>query len=208
MASIDIKATDKGRRAADSKHHGSTEIPGTGRRSFGKPFSAIGGPRAPAKRKREREKAKAISKNPRGFGMSFDLFKWARGVDLEGIRGVSRSTAKLVLVMMAGTAKPHYFGSMAALAKETCLDRKAVLRAVAALAELGIIRDTGTRRGQTKQIVEWEFIDLSTELSTKGTQLGTVPNKEQFPIARGTVPNCRVKGPQLGIRNLKTELLN
>ena len=140
--------------------------------------------------------------------MSYELFKWARGVNLENIKGVKPSTGKLVLLVMAGASKPFYFGTMAKLADETGLDRKAVVRAVAALAELGVIKRTGTKRGQTRRIVEYEFAELLTEFSTKEPQSGTDPKVELFPINPETGPKRDVNRSLLGLQNLRTNLIN
>ena len=128
--------------------------------------------------------------------------------NLENIKGVKPSTGKLVLLCMAGVSKPFYFGTLAALAKETGLDRKAVVRAVSALEALGVIERTGTKRGQTRQIVEYQFAELSTEFSTKEPQSGTDPKVELFPINPETGPKRDINRSLLGLQNLRTNLIN
>jgi len=140
--------------------------------------------------------------------MSYELFTWARRVNLENIKGVKPATGKLVLLCMAGASKPFFFGTLATLVKETGLDRKAVVRAVAALEELKVIERTGTKRGQTRQVVEYQFAELSTEFSTKGPQIGTGPKVELFPINPETDPKRDRNRSQSGIRNLRTNLIN
>ena len=134
--------------------------------------------------------------------MSYDLFNWAKSQRMTGVLGVSRATAKLVLITMAGTAKPHYFGSISTLAKETELDRKTIFRAINSLLSAGFLIDSGNRRGVTRRIVEYHFslpkVIHKESQSRNSSESGIVPNK-QSPISPGIVPNFPINSPKLGI---------
>lgn len=130
--------------------------------------------------------------------MSFELFLKAQRIDLQQIEveGVSRATCKLVLLVMAGLADPYCYATVSTLARETCLNRKAIFRALAALESAKLIEDSGERIGKTKQVTVWKLL-------TTDPQSGTVPNGEQYPIIRESVPNNPGNRSQSGICNLR-----
>lgn len=123
---------------------------------------------------------------------------WAFGLDLKP------ATAKFVLVALADNAddEGRAFPSIASLIAKTSLDRKTVIHALDELERLGLLVDTGSRVGQTKQVkvyrLDWKKPEIGT-VSVGGervpklpedTETGTVPkipaNSTEIPL-KGTV---------------------
>lgn len=112
--------------------------------------------------------------------MSVEAITWALKQD------VKPSGTKFVLVAIANCADGKdgiAWPSVAYLAEATGQDRKTVLAGIARLMETGYIRDTGERRGLTKQVIVYqlpEFETFSPKQSQKrdSTENGTVP---EFP---------------------------
>lgn len=94
--------------------------------------------------------------------MSYQAVNWALAQD------VRHSTAKFVLVVMAHHADKltwESFLSVKSMADKTGQDRKTVMGNLARLVEMGAIRDTGKRVGETKQVPVYVL---------NGTENGTV----------------------------------
>jgi hypothetical protein len=121
--------------------------------------------------------------------MSIHAISWA--LKLQGLK----STEKFVLVCLADNCNETTglaYPSVKSLCDSTCQDRKTVMANLHSLIAKGIIVDTGTRMGVTKQVIvytlnmEWAPADVSnsTEIGT-GTKNGTVPkfppNSTVFP---------------------------
>lgn len=111
--------------------------------------------------------------------MSNDALHWAwkqKGIN---------SAAKFVLVAMSDCVREsnQFYMAVKTLCDYTELDRKTVINALKKLCALGLIQDTGIRKGNTKQIVVYK-LNLGN-----GTETGTIPNTEQFRFSQETVPD-------------------
>lgn len=130
-----------------------------------------------------------------------DKFKWAWS------QKTGNATYKLVLVALAEHASKDLLAwpSISALEAETELNRKTVMKALAALRLMGLIEDTGHRTGVTRQVVVFKLrLDLNTEKESvkasnstnfgtgNDTNLGTVKTVETVPNFPETVPNFPV----------------
>jgi hypothetical protein len=111
--------------------------------------------------------------------MSNEALNWARQQT-----GINSST-KFVLVAMADIIREsnQFFMSLETLCGYTNQDRKTVIKALKILCDLGLIADTGNRKGDTKKIVVYKLNFLNS------TETGTIPNTEQFQFSPETVPN-------------------
>lgn len=119
--------------------------------------------------------------------MSVEAISWALK------QYVKPSSTKFVLVAIANCADGKdaiAWPSIAYLSEATGQDRKTVLAAIARLISMGYLRDTGERRGQTKQVVVYQLTEPSSTVSEieekrNSTESGTVPkagdNSTVFP---------------------------
>lgn len=155
--------------------------------------------------------------------MSLDATIWAWKQRIKKNKHASRSAVKIVLVSLADRASEDHtcFPSISRLELDTELNRKTILAAIRHLAEIGLIADTGERKGRTKQVKVYrlvgvqgrEEIPLATPSDTeKSTKNGTVENnrekqgvnctEEQSQIRNstesGTVPNLPDKSTEYG----------
>ncbi|WP_312969031.1 helix-turn-helix domain-containing protein [Acinetobacter gerneri] len=82
--------------------------------------------------------------------MSIDATNWAWRAD------VKTSPRRVVLLSLADRAGDDHkcFPSVARLAKDTCLDRKTVMKALEQLKDLGFILDTGETRGKGAKVYQ------------------------------------------------------
>ena len=80
--------------------------------------------------------------------MSIDAMRWAKKVK------TGKSSSKAILTWLADMCGADLcaYPSVAALAEATEMDRKTVLAGLQHLQEIGLLVDTGERRGRTKQI--------------------------------------------------------
>lgn len=130
-----------------------------------------------------------------------DKFQWAWS------QKTGNATYKLVLVALAEHASKDLLAwpSISALEAETELNRKTVMKALAALRLMGLIEDTGHRTGVTRQVVVFKLrLDLNAEKESvkasnstnfgtgNDTNLGTVKTVETVPNFPETVPNFPV----------------
>lgn len=111
--------------------------------------------------------------------MSNDALHWARQQ-----KGINSAT-KFVLVAMADIVREsnQFFMSVETLSEYTNQNRKTVIKSLKILCDLGLIEDTGNRKGDTKKIVVYKLNFLNS------TETGTIPNTEQFQFFPETVPN-------------------
>lgn len=112
--------------------------------------------------------------------MSLDATRWAwQQRDITAAQ-------KLVLLSLADRAGEDHtaWPTNERLTKDTCLDRKTVLSALATLSLKGFIRDTGRRAGRTKQVKVWQLIDV--EGRHNSTETGML--KESQKRDASTVP--------------------
>lgn len=138
-----------------------------------------------------------------------DKFQWAWS------QKTGNATYKLVLVALAEHASKDLLAwpSISALEAETELNRKTVMKALAALRLMGLIEDTGHRTGVTRQVVVFKLrLDLNAEKESvkasnstnfgtnnstnfgtgNDTNLGTVKTVKTVPNFPETVPNFPV----------------
>jgi len=110
--------------------------------------------------------------------MSLDATRWAWLQ--QGLRPIQ----KLVLLALADRADAdnRAFPSYDALRQDTGADRKTIWAALKALQALGLIRDTGERKGRTASIVVWELVGVELREQAhkqfrkrNGSKNGTVP---------------------------------
>lgn len=135
--------------------------------------------------------------------MSLDATIWAWKQRIKKNPHASRSAVKIVLVSLADRASEDHtcFPSISRLELDTELNRKTILAAIRHLAEVGLITDTGERKGRTKQVKVYrlvgvrgrEEIPLATPSDTeKSTKNGTVENNRE---KQGV--NCTEKQSQI-----------
>lgn len=156
--------------------------------------------------------------------MSLDATRWAWMQN----RGI-RPAMKLVLLAIADRAGSDdcAFPSVKTMSEDTTLDRKAIIRAIKNLCDIGLMKDTGQRRGPTARVIVYQLVGVdhrcqddcnSTQMGTvpkvgqypngtvNGPQSGTVPKVEQYPNGTCNGPQSgTLNGPQSGTRNLPVE---
>lgn len=93
--------------------------------------------------------------------MSLDAMRWAKKVK------TGRSSAKSVLTWLADMCGADHcaFPSITALAEATELDKKTVQSSLQHLVALGMIADTGERRGRTKQVIVYKLIGVDESIA-------------------------------------------
>lgn len=93
--------------------------------------------------------------------MSIEALCWAFD------QQVKPAAAKFVLVALSNNANMHghVWPSIETLCRRTCLERKTVMKSIDWLEELGLLIDTGERRGATKQIKVYKLngLDMLSE---------------------------------------------
>lgn len=102
---------------------------------------------------------------------------------------IKNSSVKFVLTIMADCASDegYCYPSISYIKQCTSLDRKTIINAVAKLEEMGIISDTGSRKGRTGQIKIYQ-IDTTWTVSKESRKRNSTEN--------GTVPFFPVKESQ------------
>ncbi|MGA6475312.1 DnaT-like ssDNA-binding domain-containing protein [Klebsiella sp. K822] len=92
--------------------------------------------------------------------MSLDAMRWAKKAK------TGRSSAKSVLTWMADMCGADFttYPSIAALAEATELDKKTVQASLQHLVEIGLIQDTGERRGRTRQIPVYRLVGVEESI--------------------------------------------
>jgi hypothetical protein len=118
--------------------------------------------------------------------VSIRALNWAWGLRLKP------ASLKFLLLSVADYADEHghAYPSLAALEDKTCLDRKTLIAGLDQLQALGLLEDTGTRRGRTGQVKVYRligFLENVTEVG-KGSENGTARK----------VPTDPPKGPENG----------
>ena len=155
--------------------------------------------------------------------MSLDATVWAWKTRQKKTKGgATKPLKKLVLLALADRAGEDHscFPSIARLVEDTEMDRKTVLKIIDELVDDGVIKDTGERKGRTKQVKVYTLMGVNgreialevDEFEGENKNLnspkdGTVPNTEQFQVSAERVPSFRGKSPKFGTRNLSSNLL-
>ncbi|MEG6467090.1 DnaT-like ssDNA-binding domain-containing protein [Enterobacter bugandensis] len=114
--------------------------------------------------------------------MSIDAMRWAKKVK------TGKSSSKAILTWLADMCGADLcaYPSVAALAEATEMDRKTVLAGLQHLLEIGLVVDTGERRGRTKQIPVYKLVGV----------------EESIPDAEQTQNRNSLKDPKNGTVNL------
>lgn len=142
--------------------------------------------------------------------MSLDATRWAWTVKIPDNKECKKSNKRLVLLSLADRAAEDHtcFPSAKRLVADTCLDRKTVLAVISELITDGLLKDTGERKGVTKQVRVLKLIGVHGREDT-------VPTKEQYQQRNrsnnGTNNNPAVgtdNGTADGTRNLSIESTN
>lgn len=106
--------------------------------------------------------------------MSIDAMRWAKPIK------TGRSSSKAVLTWLADMcgADLTAYPSIAALADATELNVKTVKLSLKHLIELGLIEDTGERRGATRQVIVYKLVGVNESYAdSKQTQKRVSYNK-------------------------------
>ena len=103
--------------------------------------------------------------------MSVDATRWA------WLAPVKSSTQRLVLLSLADRAGEYHtcFPSVARITKDTKLNRKTIMKVIGELIELGLVEDTGHKKGTTKQVIVYRLLGIKTreDEEINSTNIGT-----------------------------------
>ena len=116
---------------------------------------------------------------------------------------------KGVLYSLAGNADDETgecYPSISAISASAWIDRKTAIRALAQLVAIGLVKDTGKRRGRTNQVKVYRFVGAPFRTMPKSELLAreTVQKSEQLNspnFAGETVPEIPGNSPKDGTRN-------
>lgn len=144
--------------------------------------------------------------------MSIDAMRWAKKVK------TGKSSSKAILTWLADICGADLcaYPSVAALAEATEMDRKTVLAGLQHLQEIGLVVDTGERRGRTKQIPVYRLVGVEESIPDaeqarnrdrlNGTKKGTVQRNDPD---NGTVnANSTINGTVNENNNTKIGIVN
>jgi pyocin large subunit-like protein len=144
--------------------------------------------------------------------MSIDAMRWAKKVK------TGKSSSKAILTWLADMCGADLcaYPSVAALAEATEMDRKTVLAGLQHLQEIGLVVDTGERRGRTKQIPVYKLVGVEESIpdaeqtqnrnSLKDPKNGTVDLNH---TENGTVnTNSAINGTVSGNKGTKNGIVN
>ncbi|MEG2446941.1 MAG: helix-turn-helix domain-containing protein [Acinetobacter sp.] len=133
--------------------------------------------------------------------MSVDATRWA------WLAPVKSSTQRLVLLSLADRAGEYHtcFPSIARITKDTKLNRKTIMKVIGELISLGLVEDTGHKKGATKQVIVYRLLGIKTreDEEINSTNIGTVPKTEQSQNYHETVPFLPHNSTKNGTQNLK-----
>ncbi len=131
--------------------------------------------------------------------MSLDATRWAWNQRIKQNSRTSRSAVKIVLVSMADRAGEDHicYPSIARLELDTELNRKTILNALRYLEELGLIKDTGDRKGRTKKVKVYRLVGVTGREEKKGNS----PNG-------GTVKKCSSSNPAESVGSKQSQIRN
>ena len=143
--------------------------------------------------------------------MSVNATRFAWECDLS--KTTKRSAKRLVLLALADRANKENtcFPSIARVVKDTGMDRKTVMNTINDLITLGLVSDTGERKGGTNQVRVLKINVVKQESYPQECQ--NTPNK-QCEIPKETVVNLPINGVEFpsnggkfGTQNLKESLI-
>lgn len=145
--------------------------------------------------------------------MSVNATRFAWECDLS--KTTKRSAKRLVLLALADRANKENtcFPSIARVVKDTGMDRKTVMNTINDLISLGLISDTGERKGGTNQVrvLKINVDSVKQESYPQGDQNSS---NKQGVISEETVVNLPINGVEFpsnggkfGTQNLKQSLI-
>ena len=145
--------------------------------------------------------------------MSVNATRFAWECDLS--KTTKRSAKRLVLLALADRANKENtcFPSIARVVKDTGMDRKTVMNTINDLIEMGLISDTGERKGGTNQVRVLK-INVDTVKQESYPQSCKNSSNKQCEISKETVVNLPINGVEFpsnsgkfGTQNLKESLI-
>ena len=143
--------------------------------------------------------------------MSVNATRFAWECDLS--KTTKRSAKRLVLLALADRANKENscFPSIARVVKDTCMDRKTVMNTINDLIALGLVFDTGERKGGTNQV---RVLKINVDKQESYPQEDQLPSDKQCEIPKETVVNLPINGVEFpsnggkfGTQNLKESLI-
>ncbi|ENS2697344.1 helix-turn-helix domain-containing protein, partial [Escherichia coli] len=126
--------------------------------------------------------------------MSIDALRWAKKVK------TGSSSSKSVLTWLADMCGADLcaYPSVSALAEVTELNKKTVQDSLRHLMEIGLIVDTGERKGRTKQIVVYRLIGVEESV----TEDEYTQKRESLKVGKiGTVNKNRTENGYVSAQN-------
>ncbi len=131
---------------------------------------------------------------------------WAWDLDIKP------ATLKLILLSMADRADEYHtcYPSNSRLEKDTGLNIKTVQTGILKLIEMGLIKDTGKRKGPTNSVrvfqlnIEIKEVKTSSPKNGSSTKIGVAISEPENGV--GSSPKIGVdSSPKIGVQNLPTE---
>ena len=143
--------------------------------------------------------------------MSVNATRFAWECDLS--KTTKRSAKRLVLLALADRANKENtcFPSIARVVKDTGMDRKTVMNTINDLITLGLVLDTGDRKGGTNQV---RVLKINIVEQESYPQSCSDTSNKQCEISKETVVNLPINGVEFpsnggkfGTQNLKESLI-
>lgn len=143
--------------------------------------------------------------------MSVNTTRFAWECDLS--KTTKRSAKRLVLLALADRANKENtcFPSIARVVKDTGMDRKTVMNTINDLIALGLVLDTGDRKGGTNQV---RVLKINVDKQESYPQEDQESSNKQCEISKETVVNLPINGVEFpsnggkfGTQNLKESLI-
>ena len=145
--------------------------------------------------------------------MSVNATRFAWECDLS--KTTKRSAKRLVLLALADRANKENtcFPSIARVVKDTGMDRKTVMNTINDLIKIGLVLDTGERKGGTNQVRVLK-INVDAVKQESYPQSCSDSSNKQCEISKETVVNLPINsvefpsnGGKFGTQNLKESLI-
>lgn len=143
--------------------------------------------------------------------MSVNATRFAWECDLS--KTTKRSAKRLILLALADRANKENtcFPSIARVVKDTGMDRKTVMNTINDLITLGLVSDTGERKGGTNQV---RVLKINVVKQESYPQEDQNSSNKQGGISKETVVNLPINGVEFpsndgkfGTQNLKQSLI-
>ena len=143
--------------------------------------------------------------------MSVNATRFAWECDLS--KTTKRSAKRLVLLALADRANKENtcFPSIARVVKDTGMDRKTVMNTINDLIKIGLVLDTGERKGGTNQV---RVLKINVDKQESYPQSCSDSTNKQCEISKETVVNLPINGVEFpsnggkfGTQNLKESLI-